>query len=192
MEVPQIQTHSLEEYIKLEQQTETKYEYHEGFVYAMAGATFEHTAISSNIFGELVMSFQDKKNCRSFNSDLKIHIQKKNKYLYPDATVVCDDIQKSEILEGAITNPTIIIEVLSESTEKYDRGDKFFFYKQLPSLKEYILIDQYQAQIDIYERKGDLWKISRIEGMGENLTIPSISVEIPLENIYRDVFPEED
>lgn len=174
------------DYLKIERESDTKYEFHDGTIYAMAGGTLEHGLIGSNVLIELGIKLRaDKSSCRPVNSEVKLHIAAHNKYLYPDAMIVCGDIEKSS--EHAITNPSVIIEVLSKSTEGYDRGDKFFFYKQIPTLQEYILIDQYQAQIDIYTRKSDLWKITRTEGIHESIFIPSLNINLELKSIYQDV-----
>jgi Uma2 family endonuclease len=101
--------------------------------------------------------------------------------------VVCGEMERSDKEQNALTNPLLIIEVLSTSTESYDRGDKFFAYRQIPSLREYILIDQYKPQVDVYRRKTDLWRISRIEGLDSQLVISSLGIEISLRDIYERV-----
>ena len=127
---------SLEDYIRIEQESNTKYEYHDGTIYAMAGGSDNHTELLGNIFFELRSALKQKgKPCRAFNSEMKLHIEEFNKYLYPDAMVVCGEVQKPNENTSGITNPLVIVEVLSDSTEAYDRGDKFFFYKHIPIFK---------------------------------------------------------
>ncbi len=178
---------SFDEYITIEKESEKKHEFHDGTIVAMAGGTIAHGLISGNTLIEIAMQLRaNKSKCIAINSEVKLQISQLNKYLYPDAMVVCNDI--TELDNNAVVNPTVIIEVLSKSTEAYDRGDKFFFYKQIPSLQAYILIDQYQARIDLYTKKADLWKITRTEGMDESVYIDSINVHLPLKNIYQNVF----
>jgi len=179
---------SIEEYVALEKEAEIKYEYHDGTVYAMAGGTIEHGLICGNIFGEIRANLRTKKsNCRPINSEVKLHIQSINRFLYPDAMVICGDIEKSEDEINAVTNPILIVEVLSKTSASYDRGDKFYFYRQIKSLQEYILIEQDKAQIEIYKRESDLWKITRISGLESKLYLTALDISIDIEEIYRDV-----
>ena len=189
MEAKRFNKLSYNEYIDLEVESNTRHEFHDGEVFAMAGGTLEHALISSNVLIELGLSLRNgQKRCRAINSEIKLKIASLNKYLYPDAMILCGGLEKSQNETQFVTNPTVIIEVLSKSTEGYDRGDKFFFYKQIPSLKDYILIDQYQALVDIYSRQADLWKISRVEGISQSIYIPSVDTKLSLQEIYRDVF----
>lgn len=189
MEAKRFNKLSFNEYIDLEVESNTRHEFHDGEVFAMAGGTLEHALISSNVLIELGLTLRNgQKRCRVINSEIKLKIASLNKYLYPDAMILCGNLEKSQDETQFVTNPTVIIEVLSKSTEGYDRGDKFFFYKQIPSLKDYILIDQYQALVDIYSRQADLWKISRVEGISQSIYIPSVDIELSLQEIYRDVF----
>ena len=188
MEAKKIDGLSFEEYLLIEQDTNTKHEYHDGTIFAMAGGSVEHGLIASNMLVELGIRFRNSgENCRPLNSDIKLKILALNKYVYPDGMVICGDIEREEDSSQAVTNPKVIIEVLFKSTEAYDRGDKFFFYKQIPSLQDYILLDQHHALIDIYSRKDKLWQIQRIEGLKQNLQVPSLDLRIPLSAIYQDV-----
>ncbi|MEL7194970.1 MAG: Uma2 family endonuclease [Bacteroidota bacterium] len=189
MEAKKLDNVSLEAYIAIEDQSDSKYEYHDGVIVAMAGGTVEHGLISANVLGELAISLRSKNNsCRPITSDVKVYIDISNKYLYPDGMVVCGGLERTQKEVGAITNPSVIIEVLSKSTEGYDRGNKFFFYKQIPTLTEYLLIDQYHPQIDLYWKVDGQWHITRAEGLENSLTIPSLDLALPLKDIYRDVF----
>jgi len=196
----QVQTEPLtfEEYVEIEQHNNQKYEYRNGFIEAMAGGTFSHGTICGSVFGEIYSDLRGKDGtCRVINSEVKLAIETKNSYFYPDCMVVCGDVEKHETKE-AITNPKVIIEVLSKSTAAYDRGDKFFYYKKIKSLQQYILIEQDKPQIDIYSRnqvtdeneENILWKIERIKGLESNLNLTSIDLVISLKSIYKDVvFP---
>lgn len=188
MEAKKLENLSLAEYLQIEKEADTRYEYHNGKIFAMAGGTVEHGLISGNTYGEIRMALRRKNSdCTPINSDVKLHIISLNKFLYPDVMVICGEIERSEAEKDAIINPTVIVEVLSQSTESYDRGDKFFSYRQIASLKEYILIDQYKAQIDAYVREEDLWKIMRIEGMDKELNLDSLGITISLKDIYENV-----
>ncbi|MEM1324510.1 MAG: Uma2 family endonuclease [Bacteroidota bacterium] len=183
-----LRKYSIEEYIQLEQETDTKYEYYDGEVFAMAGGTLNHSEISGNIFSDLKNILESKNSsCRTFNSDAKLSISKRNKYVYPDTMVVYGDVELSSRYKEAITNSILIIEVLSGFTAAYDRGNKFKSYRSIPSLQEYILIEQDKSQVDISTRKGDFWRFHSIEGLEKTLVLTSIDVEIPLSRIYRNV-----
>lgn len=122
------------------------------------------------------------------NSDVKISIDVERRFVYSDTMVVCGDIEYSEVYSEAVANPIIIFEVLSESTAGYDRGGKFFLYRKIKTLQQYILIEQDAPEIDIYTRnEGDLWHIKRVSGLENSLTLQSLEIEIPLKDIYRNV-----
>ncbi len=186
MQATNLHNLTVEEYLALEKANDTKYEYHDGSIYAMAGGTINHGLISGNIFGELRTGLKNK-NRTAINSEIKLHVEAKNRFLYPDAMVICGKIETSEKEKNAVTNPSVIIEVLSESTASYDRGDKFHIYRQIESLQEYILIEQNAAKIDVYKRQGDLWQISRVTGLEAQLYIEALDLEVDLRQIYASV-----
>ena len=197
---PQFKTESfskltIAEYLKLEQENEQRYEYYDGYAYAMAGGTAAHGRISMNISGEVYMALRGRGNCEIMNSDAKLYLENKNSYVYPDAMTLCN-AEESEEIKGAFTNPVVIIEVVSESTEAYDRGDKFGMYRGVESLKHYVLIKQDEAKIDVYSKQDveknrlPLWMIQTIEGLEGILELeisPSEIVKIPLARIYDRV-----
>jgi len=179
---------SVAKYIEVEKQTDTRHEYHDGSIFALAGGTVEHGLISGNAFGEIKIALRRKKSsCKPINSEVKLFIRSLNKYVYPDVMVVCGEIEKSDEESNALVNPVVIIEVLSKNTESYDRGDKFYIYRQIPSLKEYILIDQYKPQVEIYKRQSELWEISRISGLDQSFEISALGIRVDLKNIYEDI-----
>lgn len=195
-EEAQPQKLTFQEYINLERENDQKYEYHDGFVIAMAGGTISHSRICKNVVSEIdsILKKQGDK-CEVFNSDTKLAFQDKKKYLYPDAMVVCGEVEESEHKNHGITNPIIIIEVLSKSTEELDREDKFSLYKQIPSLEYYVLISQDKPEIEIYRRmkleKQDtnksLWQIENLIGIDKIVSFPTLDLEIPFTDIYRKV-----
>lgn len=186
---------TFEEYIKLEEETNQKYEFHDGYVYAMSGGSINHGYICGNIYAELRSCFKGKKSsCKAVNSEVKLAVQNYHSFLYPDAMVVCEESAHSEDKKNALTNPRIIVEVLSKSTQGYDRGDKFVLYRQIPSLKYYILIEQDKAEINIYERKNPsnnfLWGFTIIQGLDAVLSLTLSETEIitiKMSDIYLDV-----
>ena len=179
---------SVEEYIQRERESDTKYEYHNGEVYALAGGTLNHTKLCGNIYAELRSKLKNL-NCNPYTSEAKLSIKNKNTFVYPDSIVVCGEIKTSEKDKNAITNPTLIVEVLSKSTAHYDRGDKFHLYRQIPSLQEYVLIEQVKPVVEIYYRKerNDIWQISRIEGLDQAIKLQSLDIEISMSKLYFDV-----
>jgi Uma2 family endonuclease len=188
MEAQKLSNLSYSDYLNIEETTGIKHEYHNGAIVAMSGGTIEHSLISGNIFALLKNELKKKKQrCKPLNSDAKLHIEASNKFLYPDVMVVCGEFEKPKNEVSSINNPIVIIEVLSKSTESYDRGDKFYFYRQIPSLQEYILIDQYKAMVDLHIKKSDLWEIKRIEGITQSIEIAALDIHLDFKDIYEDV-----
>jgi len=188
MEAQKLTNLSYRDYINVEETTGIRHEYHNGTVVAMSGGTIEHSIISGNVFALFKNILREKKKgCKPLNSDAKLHVEASNKFLYPDIMVICGEFEKSQSEVSSVVNPTVVFEVLSKSTEAYDRGDKFYFYRQIPSLKEYILIDQYNPLVDIYSKQGDLWGIKRVEGLNNRLEVTSLDSYINLNEVYEDL-----
>ena len=182
-----LSTYTYEDYLALEADSNEKLEFHGGYIIAMAGGTPEHGLIAGNFIGAVNQSLREAdKNCSTFTSDVKVHIASANRGFYPDASIVCGPFEKSEKDPKAITNPILILEVLSESTQALDRGTKFTHYRQLPSLKEYVLISQEEASVDTYfRRENGLWEIRTIMGLNEHVELKSIACTLAMEEIYR-------
>jgi len=181
---------SVKEYIEYERKNEQKYEYHDGKIFALAGGTLNHGLLCGNIYAEIRRGLKAQaSDCKPLLSEIKLNISKKNNYVYPDTMVVCGELEMSKEDENAVTNPILIVEVLSKSTAEYDRGDKFHFYRQIASLEEYVLIEQDKAVVEIYyKKKGtDLWSISRYEGISASIKLQSIGVNIKMQELYFDV-----
>ncbi len=190
MDVQTQHHYTLEEYLQLEADTNCKYEYHAGQVYAMSGGTIEHAVICGNIFAAPRAALRQKgQDCRVFNGEAKVYIALSKTYVYPDAMVVCGGVEQSDEEGHALVNPTLVVEVLSKSTADYDRGDKFYRYRQLPSLREYVLIEQSKAVVETYNKpKGsDLWRITRTEGINATVHFHSVNVSLGMDEIYEDV-----
>ena len=172
------------EYLELEAGSEQRYEFVDGTVYAMAGGTAEHSRLALALGGEL-RSALAAKGCAVFNSDLKIRIEATNRSTYADAVVVCGPDRFSDIDANAVINPTVIIEVLSPTTEASDRGEKWRHYQRIPSLREYVLVSQGAPYIEVFRREGDEW-VLRTATAGQMLELPSQGVQIPVDAIYAD------
>ncbi len=181
---------SIKEYLKQEREANAKYEYHDGKVYALAGGTLNHGLICGNVYSEIKNQLKIKgSNCTPLTSEIRLHIENKKSYVYPDSMVICGDIEKSEEEKNSITNPILIVEVLSKSTAEYDRGDKFYFYRQIPSFREYVLIEQDRYVVDVHfkEEQSDMWRIIRYEGIDKSVKLQSLDIEISMEEIYSRV-----
>ena len=178
-----------EEYLEFERVSEIRHEFFNGEAFAMTGGSLNHNRISRNIVGKLGNQLEGS-SCESFVGDLRVKIQEKEKYTYPDIVVVCGNIEMERI-KGVETllNPTVIIEVLSDSTEAYDRGEKFQHYRLLPSLREYILVSQNHCQVERFVRgDGGIWQIlNPCADMERSVSIESIGFELPLSDIYYRV-----
>jgi Uma2 family endonuclease len=174
-----------EEYLRMERAAETKSEYDDGVVYAMAGGSPEHNLIVMGLGSSLIGHLS--KHCRVYASDMKVRIQRPTRFFYPDATVVCGPPQYAEDERDVLLNPLVIFEVLSQTTERYDRSRKFFSYQNVESLQEYVLVWQDEYRIEQYHRDGEQWRYSRVEGLDATLALPSANCQLPLREIYSQV-----
>jgi Uma2 family endonuclease len=175
------------EYLSLERAATHKAELFAGQVVAMAGATLQHNEIVANLIAH-VKGYLKGKSCRIYPSDLRVRIGLGDSFAYPDATIVCG---KPEMLDEAfdtVINPSVIIEVMSKSTEEKDRGAKFFAYMQIPSLKEYLLISSTNYFVQTAVRQSDgSWKFEEITNVMERMPIKTITHEVPLMELYENV-----
>ena len=173
-------------YLEAEEASPTKHEYLRGEVYAMAGGTPEHAALMMAVGAELTMALRGRP-CRVYASELRIRIEATDLSTYPDVSVVCGPPAISNIDRNAITNPVLIVEVLSDSTEAYDRGEKFGHYRHLPSLREYLLVSQHRPKLESYRKNEQgIWMLSEA-GAGETLTLAALEgVRLDVDLIYSD------
>ncbi len=190
------QTHlTPEEYIALERKALpdseiVRSEYLNGEVIAISGASFAHNLITGNIFAELHTRLKGS-GCVVFASDMRVSIPSATSYFYPDVGVVCGDRRFEDDVFDTLLNPIIIVEVLSPSTEVYDRGEKFVHYRQLQSLQEYILVSQDKVRVEHYSRQSSQWILTDFQNLVQQLPLTSIQCELPLQEIYERVsFPE--
>lgn len=179
-------TFTIEEYLEYENASPEKHEYYQGEIFAMAGAGFLHNFIFSNLFGELAYQLKGKK-CKPYGSDMRTYIPENTLFTYPDISIVCGNPTQSPLDQNSFTSPTVIIELLSRSTKSYDRGEKFRLYRDIPSLKEYILIDSESIHIEAFRLNyTSNWELQEYRNLTGVLDIRSVSLSIPLIDIYRD------
>jgi Uma2 family endonuclease len=180
--------YTVEHYLEIERaNTGNKYELHEGYLVTMQGASLSHVRIVSNLVTGLSAHLREK-DCEILTNDLKIAIQSKESVVYPDITILCDPPIPHDQHKDVLLNPTVIIEVLSPSTEKYDRGNKFFYYRQLESLREYILIDSSGHYVYTARKQGNgKWLSEETNNESDSLFIQTIGFYLPLTEIYRKV-----
>lgn len=181
---------SPEQYLEIERKAECKSEYVSGQMFGMAGGSLEHSAIGTNLAGELRSSLRGKP-CQVFNSDLRVTVMQTGLKTYPDVTVVCGEPNRHPLDKDSIINPTVLLEVLSDSTEAYDRGGKWAHYQRLDSLQEYVLVSQNEARVERYVRQSDgQWLYSRTDGVESDIPLDSLGCRLPLAEIYaRVTFP---
>lgn len=176
-----------EQYLAQEREAEFKSEYVNGEIFAMAGTSREHNQISSNIIISLGSQMLDKP-CSVYSSDMKVKIGQGNKYTYSDIVTACEPQSFEDEHTDVLLNPTVIIEILSDSTEAYDRGLKFFHYQRLESLREYLLVSQKFCHVEKYERQAtNVWAYSELHDMDDGVDINALNCTLALKDIYRKV-----
>jgi Uma2 family endonuclease len=178
-----------EEYLRHERLAETKSEYIDGTLVAMSGATRRHVRIATAISGELYQQLKGGP-CEVYTADMRTRIVEGNMYAYPDVMVVCGEPRFEDDQFDVLLNPTLIVEVLSESTEGYDRGLKFARYRQRASLMEYVLVAQNRVSVERYSRQGEQWVLTEATSLDDVMDLPSIGCRLALRDIYARVeFP---
>lgn len=190
--VPKHKT-TVTDYLLAERRAERKSEYFAGEVFAMAGGSRSHNRIKENLVGELYARLKGI-SCQTFSSDQRVLVEETVLYAYPDVVVLCGEAAIDPLDRDTLTNPTALVEVLSASTERYDRGAKFRSYRRIPSLIEYILIAQDEAVCERFVRQIDgSWSLVSFAGFDASLEFTSINARIPLADIYAGVdFPDSD
>lgn len=192
MALPQKKFWTPEEYLAFEREADTKHEYLDGQIYDMAGASEEHLIITGNTAASLHGQLR-KRDCVVLANDMRVKVNKADLYTYPDLVIICgkrnfDDLAYLDTL----LNPTVIIEVLSPSTEKYDRGEKFRRYRTLESLQDYVLISQDKPLIERFSRQVDGgWLLTDAQGLEAEMSLPSVECVLSLADVYEKVNFEE-
>lgn len=184
---------SLQQYFDLEETSDLKHEYYRGAIYAMTGATARHNVIIANIIG-LLHSQLRRSARRVFPSDLRLKIEQTGLYTYPDISVICGTIQFDAGRQDAVTNPIVLVEVLSARTENYDRGKKFEHYRTLETLQEYIVVAQDRAHIEQYIRQDEhRWLLVDFFTPDQVVRVDTIKCKLPLADVYEYItFENED
>jgi len=178
-----------EQYLELERKALYKSEYVNGHIFAMSGASRPHNLIAGNVFGELRPQLRGRP-CEAYVSDMRVKVSPTGLYTYPDIAVVCGEILLDDAHNDTLLNPVVLIEVLSPSTEAYDRGEKFAHYRRLASLQEYVLIAQDKVRVEHFKRQGDQWVLTEISDIEGVLRLPAIECQVTLKDIYERVeFP---
>lgn len=181
--------YTAEEYLTLERSSPIKSEFHDGRIYAMTGASRKHNLITVNIAGELRNQLK-KRRCEAYGRDMRVKAAESHSYHYPDIVVVCGEPQFEDAHVDTLLNPTLLIEVLSPSTEAYDRGGKFAHYRKIPTLREYLLVSQDQPSIERYVRQGDVWVLSEAAGLDALMPLDSIGCALSLGEVYDKVLDD--
>ncbi|MBS1797498.1 MAG: Uma2 family endonuclease [Acidobacteria bacterium] len=181
-----------EEYLEFERKSATKHEFFKGEIFAMSGAKRDHNKITTNLSG-LVWQHLKGKDCESYSNDMRVFVPRTGLYTYPDLVVVGGEPRFQDEVFDTLLNPVLLIEVLSESTESYDRGRKFQHYRSIESLREYVLVAQDEARIEKYVRHGDgFWLLSEAVGLDAEIEFASIECRIPLAEVYDKIDFSED
>lgn len=175
------------EYLAMEEVADGKSEYFRGRILTMSGGPPDHSSVAVNLIGALGTRLAAKP-CRVFNSDMRLHIEPNSLYTYPDVMVICGKVELVKRRNDTVTNPVLIVEVLSESTRDYDRGMKFNMYKQVPSLQEYVVVESENPRVECYRRGADdQWVVEMIDDLNATVRLASVACEITMREIYRKV-----
>ena len=176
--------YALAEYLSFEASSNVKHEFLAGEIFAMAGGTPEHAALAAALLGQLYAQLRGKR-CRAYDADLRIRVRATDLLTYPDVTIVCGPIERDSDDPMAAVNPKLIVEVLSDSAERYDRGAKFEHYKRLPTLDQYVLVSHRERRVDVWTRADDGWTCATA-GDGERAVLGSIAAEIHVGELYDE------
>lgn len=177
--------YTIDEYLEIENAESEKHEYYQGELFAMSGAKMTHVKIVMNLSTVLKNKLKGKP-CQPYGSDLRIHIPSNTLFTYPDISIICGEPETRNNDEMNALNPTVIIEVLSPSTKSYDRGEKFRLYRDIPSLKEYVLIDSESIAVENwFVNTNGNWELHEIKDVHHALHLQSIEVTVPLEEVYE-------
>jgi Uma2 family endonuclease len=174
------------DYVQIEEDSTIKHEFLDGVIYAMAGGSIEHAAVGGNVIGLLRAALVGRR-CRVFTSDLRVRVAATGLATYPDVSVICEKVERDPADPKGHTalNPVLLVEVLSPSTEDYDRGEKLAHYRLIPSLQEVMLIAHDERRVDVWRRAGDHWT-QLSSRAGERVQLESIGASLPVDAIYDD------
>ncbi len=176
---------TIEEYLEMEEASDEKHEYYQGEIFTMSGAKLQHNIVTRNVYGKLIETLRGK-GCQPFGSDLRIHIPSNTLFTYPDISIFCDEVKTLNDDEFNALNPSVLIEILSPSTMNYNRGDKFKLYREISTLKEYILVDSLSISVEAFfiNANGN-WELKEYSSIEETLILPTLTIELSLKEIYE-------
>lgn len=187
MQKPALKYLTPEAYLAMEETAEVRHEYYQGEIFAMAGGSSNHNTIAGDVYTQMNLAFRDK-GCIAYITDMRLWIKANGLFTYPDVMAVCGEPQFYENRNDTITNPVVIIEVLSKSTEEYNRVGKFKFYRSIPTLQEYVMIDQYSVHVEQYYLEApNRWVLIEYNELSDILKFAKIDFKISLQDIYRRV-----
>lgn len=188
---PEQKSYTPEEYLALEEVADYRSEYYQGEIFAMSGGSANHNRIAKNLLIALETDFENKP-CETFINDMRLLVKEKGLYTYPDVMVVCGQIEFVKGRDDTLTNPIVIVEVLSKSTEGYDRGAKFELYRAIESFQDYVLVDQAKVHVEHFHKLEDgRWILQEFNNIDDILSVESLNFEISLRQIYQKVDWEE-
>ncbi|MBK8669212.1 MAG: Uma2 family endonuclease [Saprospiraceae bacterium] len=191
MGLPEKQHVSPEQYLDSERLALEKHEFYRGEIFAMSGATFRHNQIFKNTYINLGSKLKGKP-CQPYGSDLRIHIPKNSFFTYPDISIICGQPEMTDTIKDTVVNPSVIMEILSKSTYDYDKGQKFTLYRDIVSLKEYILIDSMSVRVEHYYKNDDgSWTLKDYRTIDDKIHIQTIAADLLLSDVYTVVVWEE-
>src|SRR6266496_3505558 len=176
---------SIAEYLEMENTSLEKHEYYKGEIFAMSGAKVPHNIIARNLLVTLTQKLKGK-SWQPFSSDLRIHVEKNTLFTYPDISIICGDVITLNNDDYNVLNPSVVVEVLSNSTKNYDRGEKFKLYRDIPTLKEYILVDSESVNIEAFRlNANNHWELEEYNKAAENFPIHAINTALSVAEIYE-------
>ncbi len=179
------QRFTMEEYLVMERASDQKHEYFNGEIFAMSGASPRHNVIFKNLYGELAYRLRGKP-CQPYGSDLRIHIPENTLYTYPDISIICRDIVSAGEEDDTAIQPSVLIEILSPSTKDYDRGTKFKLYRDIPSLKEYVLVDSEAISVEVFRvNENGHWQLQEYKNLTDSLMIKTVGFQVTLGELYQ-------
>ncbi len=177
---------SPEAYLAFERAAVERHEYINGEIYAMAGTSYEHSSIAASLL-RILGNHLLGRPCQTHGSDLRVYNPASGSYVYPDVSVICGKPEFTDSVLDTVKNPLVIVEILSDSTEEYDRGDKFMHYQRLESLRVYVLVSQKEARIEVYMLRDESWEMKEFVGLESVFEIEPLGFSAPLGEGYRGV-----
>lgn len=176
-----------QEYLELERKAQTKSEFYRGEIFAMSGASKEHNAIAANVLALIWNQFRGRP-CQVYGSDMRVKVDWSGLYTYPDVSALCGEAEFDDEHVDTLLNPQVLVEVLSPSTEDYDRGGKFELYRQLPSLRDYVVVAQDRIFVEHHTRQDDgSWRLVDFRDKSDEIAIEGIDCRLRLEDVYDKV-----